>query len=140
MVSSTPVTVTVCGTFQFVDVKVTSAVLSVPSSRLLLVTVKLTLAVGAVFNTTVNVAVPPASEVFPLMAPTLMAAVLAVATTLAANSDVPPKLPAPKSWVAVALTAWPAATLTPLSKVAKGVLPVASVVTLTKPKYTWPSP
>ena len=39
-----------------------------------------------------------------------------------------PKLPPPRSTVAVALTLWPAATVTPLSMALKLALPLASVL------------
>ena len=59
----TPVTVTVCGTFQFAVVKVRLAGLTVPSVVSLELSPMVTSAVGWVFSTTVKVAVPPASVV-----------------------------------------------------------------------------
>ena len=135
-----PVTVTVCATFQLALVKVNSEVLTAPSNALLTDTGIVTSAVGAAARTTVKVAVAPASLVLPLMVPTLIAAAILVATAFCENSEVPPKLPPPKSNVAVALTARPAATLTPDSSDVKKASPPASVVTLTKPRNTWPSP
>jgi hypothetical protein len=61
--SLTPVTVTVCGVFQFAAVNVTLATEMVPSAVLLLLSGIVTLAVGWLFNTTVNDALPPASVV-----------------------------------------------------------------------------
>jgi hypothetical protein len=61
--SSTPVTVTVCATFQFALVKTRLAGLTVPSAGLLEVRAMVTFAVGCVLRTTVKVAVPPASFV-----------------------------------------------------------------------------
>ena len=49
--------------FQLAGVKVSSDVLTVPSVASLLLTAKLTLAVGAVSSATVNDALPPASVV-----------------------------------------------------------------------------
>ena len=59
----TPVTVTVCATFQFAVVKVRLAGRTVPSVVSLELSAIVTLAVGCVLSTTVNVAVPPASVV-----------------------------------------------------------------------------
>ena len=59
----TPVTVTVCATFQFAVVKVRLAGLTVPSVVSLELSAIVTSAVGWVLSTTVNVAVPPASVV-----------------------------------------------------------------------------
>ena len=59
---------------------------------------------------------------------------------LAANSDVPPKAPAPKSTVAVALTTWPTATLTDDNTEVNEALPKVSVVTLAEPRKTFPPP
>src|SRR5881396_1927902 len=61
--SSTPVTVTVCATFQFAVVNVSDTGDTVPSVKSLDDNPIETLAVGWVFRTTVNVAVPPASVV-----------------------------------------------------------------------------
>src|SRR2546426_120249 len=61
--SSTPVTVTVCATFQFAVVNVTLAGATVPSVRSLDDNPIVTFVVGWLFRTTVNVAVPPASVV-----------------------------------------------------------------------------
>src|SRR5258706_9075336 len=61
--SSTPVTVTVCATFQFTLVNVTLDGATVPSVRSELVNPTVTFAVGWLVRTTVNVAVPPASVV-----------------------------------------------------------------------------
>src|SRR5437867_3292076 len=61
--SSTPVTVTGCAVFQFAAVNVTLAGATVPSVRELKGDAYGTFAVGWVFKTTVNVAVPPASVV-----------------------------------------------------------------------------
>ena len=59
----TPVTVTVCATFQFAVVKVRLAGLTVPSVVSLELSAIVTSAVGCVLSTTVKVAVPPASVV-----------------------------------------------------------------------------
>ena len=61
--SLTPVTVTVCGVFQFASVKVRLAGLTVPSVVLFELTPIVTFAVGCEFRTTLNVAVPPPSVV-----------------------------------------------------------------------------
>ena len=61
--SSTPVTVTVCGVLQFADVNVSEAGLTVPSVVSLELTAMVTSAVGWLSSTTVKVAVPPASVV-----------------------------------------------------------------------------
>src|SRR2546422_1063295 len=61
--SSTPVTVTVCATFQFAVVKVSDAGATVPSVRSELVNPTVTFAVGWLVRTTVNAAAPPASVV-----------------------------------------------------------------------------
>ena len=71
--SSTPVTVTVCGVFQLADVNVTEVGLTVPSVVSLLLSPTVTSAVGCAVSTTVNVAVPPASVVVnPLVGVTVM--------------------------------------------------------------------
>src|SRR2546427_505362 len=57
--SSTPVDVTVCASFQFGVVNGTLAGATVPSVRSELVSPTVTLAVGWLVKTTVNVAVPP---------------------------------------------------------------------------------
>src|SRR5438552_8276256 len=59
--SSTPVTVTVCATFQFAVVKVSDAGATVPSVRSFDDNPIVTFAVGWLVRTIVNVAVPPAS-------------------------------------------------------------------------------
>src|SRR2546423_10700223 len=61
--SSTPVTVTVWGVFQLAAVKVKLDGETVPSAVLPLLMGTVTFAVGWLFNTTVKVAVPPASVV-----------------------------------------------------------------------------
>ncbi len=61
--SSTPVTVTVCATFQFAGVNVSEPGATVPSVRSALVTGSVTFATGCVLRTTVNVAVAPHSPV-----------------------------------------------------------------------------
>src|SRR5437867_679030 len=61
--SSTPVTVTVCATFQFDVVNVRHTGATVPSVRSLDDNPIITFAEGWVFRTTVNVAVPPDSVV-----------------------------------------------------------------------------
>src|SRR3954447_21252808 len=61
--SSTPVIVTVCGTFQFAAVNVRLDASTVPSAVLLEEMPMTTSAVGATFSTTLKVAVPPASVV-----------------------------------------------------------------------------
>src|SRR6185436_10908731 len=61
--SSAPVTVIVCGTFQFAAVNATAAGAAVPSLGSLEATGMTTAAVGWLFKTTVNVAAPPASVV-----------------------------------------------------------------------------
>src|SRR5437879_6187166 len=60
---STPVTITVCATFQFADVKVSDAGATVPSVGSLDDKGIVTFAVGCVLSTTVKVAAPPASVV-----------------------------------------------------------------------------
>ena len=59
----TPVTVTVCATFQLAVVKVSDAGATVPSVGSLELSAIVTSAVGCAVSTTVNVAVPPASVV-----------------------------------------------------------------------------
>ena len=61
--SLTPVTVTVCGVFQFAFVNVTLAGLTVPSDVSLELSPIVTFAVGCEFSTIVKVAVPPLSVV-----------------------------------------------------------------------------
>src|SRR5712691_9878087 len=61
--SSTPVTVTVCATFQFAVVNVSDTGATVPSVRSFDDNPIVTLAVGWLVRTTANVAVPPASVV-----------------------------------------------------------------------------
>src|SRR3954468_20933652 len=65
--------VTVCGLSQLVSLKVSDALLSVPSLTLELAsgTVTVLPAAGCSTRTTVNVAVPPASVVLPLAADTI---------------------------------------------------------------------
>ena len=63
MSSFWPVTVTVWGVLQFAAVKVKLVGAAVPSPGSLELSAIVTLAVGCVFSTTVNVAVPPASLV-----------------------------------------------------------------------------
>src|SRR5258706_542586 len=63
MLSSTPVTVIVCGAFQLSGVKVTLAGLTIPSLVLLLDSPTTTLAVGGRLSTMVNVAICPFSLV-----------------------------------------------------------------------------
>ena len=73
--SSTPVTVTTRARFQFAAVKVsdeTDTVPSVPSAEAIEI---VTSAVGWLVSTTLNVAVPPASVVLPLIAETMTPAV-----------------------------------------------------------------
>ena len=86
--SLTPVTVTVCGVFQFAFVKVTLAGLTVPSTVLLELRPIVTSAVGCEFSTTVKVAVPPASvvvrpEVGVTVMPAVSLSVLVTETSLA---------------------------------------------------------
>src|SRR5204862_2667537 len=59
---STPVTVTVCATFQLAVVNVKLAGATVPSAGLLELNAMVTSAVGCEVRTTVKVAVPPASR------------------------------------------------------------------------------
>src|SRR5439155_1031382 len=74
--SFTPVTVTLCATFQFAAVNVTDDVEIVPSPGLLLDSPMVTLTVGWLVSTTVKFAVPPASVVVsPLVGETLIDAV-----------------------------------------------------------------
>jgi hypothetical protein len=89
--SLTPVTVAVCGTFQFALVKVTLAGLTVPSVVSLELKPMVTSAVGWVLSTTVNVAVPPTSVVDrPEVGLTVMPAVsLSVATETSLASTLP---------------------------------------------------
>ena len=73
MLSSTPVTVTVCAMFQLAAVKIRLAGETVPSVVSLLDSAMLTSALGWVSSTTVKLAVPPASVVIrPLVGLTLM--------------------------------------------------------------------
>ena len=86
--SSTPVTVTVCGSSQLLAVKVSMSVDTVPSSVALLLTPITTFAVGWVFNTTVNVAVPPDSVVVkPMVGVTVMPGVSLSFTVTIALGD-----------------------------------------------------
>src|SRR4051812_37434813 len=78
--SSTPVTVTVCGVLQLAEVKVNDAGETVPSVVSLELRPIVTLAVGFDVSTTVNVAVPPASVVLPLIAETVIPGVGMVTT------------------------------------------------------------
>jgi hypothetical protein len=72
----TPVTVTVCGTFQLPAVNVTLVGDTMPSPASLELRPIVTFAVGWVFSTMVNVAVPPDSVVTkPLVGLTVMPAV-----------------------------------------------------------------
>ena len=82
--SSTPVTVTVCGVLQLPVVKVRVAGATVPSVVSLELRPMVTSAVGCEARTTVKVAVPPASVVVrPLVGVTVMpAASLSVVVTL----------------------------------------------------------
>lgn len=73
--ASPPVTVIVCAVSQLLDVNVRLDALTVPSVVSELVTAIDTSAAGSVSSTTVNVAVPPASVVLPLIAPTVTPAV-----------------------------------------------------------------
>ncbi len=61
--SSTPVTVTVCATFQLAAVNVSDVTLIDPSPELLMLTGMTTFAVGWLVSTTLKVAFPPASVV-----------------------------------------------------------------------------
>ncbi len=63
IVSSTPVTVTVCAEFQFAAVNINDVGATVPSAVLSEESAIVTSAVGSVLSTTVKVAVPPASVV-----------------------------------------------------------------------------
>ncbi len=81
---------TVCATFQLAVVKVKLDLSIVPSAVLLLVNGMVTLAVGWLFRTTVNVAVPPASVVVkPVVGVTVMPlvslSVLVTATSVAST-------------------------------------------------------
>ena len=89
--SLTPVTVTVCGTFQLTFVKVRLAGLTVPSAALLELSAIVTSAVGWLVSTTVNVAVPPASVVGPEIGETVMPAMsLSVFVTVTSAASRPP--------------------------------------------------
>ena len=82
--------VTVWGVFQLAVVKVKLDLSIVPSAVLLLVNGMVTLAVGWLFRTTVNVAVPPASVVVkPVVGVTVMPlvslSVLVTATSVAST-------------------------------------------------------
>ena len=68
MLSSTPVTVTVCGVFQFAGVKVSVVTESVPSVRSPLVKLITTSDAGCALSTTVNASLVAASEV-PVLPP-----------------------------------------------------------------------
>ena len=63
MASSTPVTVTVCGTFQSAGVNVRLARATLPSAGLPLARANATSAAGMLASRAVNVAVPPLSVV-----------------------------------------------------------------------------
>ena len=67
-----PVTVTVCGVFQFVELNVTLTGKTVPSNVLSELNPIVTSSVGSVLRTIVNVAVVPSSTVFPLIPETLI--------------------------------------------------------------------
>ena len=54
--------------------------------------------------------------------------------TLAENSEVPPKLPPPRSGVAVAVMTWPTVVTTPDRTAVKLALPTPFVVTSTWPR------
>ena len=73
--SSTAVTSTACGTFQFAGVNVTLFLSTVPSVVSELAMAIVTFAIGWLARTIVNVAVPPASVVGPLTAETIRPAV-----------------------------------------------------------------
>jgi len=86
--SLTPVMVMVCGTFQFTVVNVTLPALTVPSVVSVELSPIVTSAVGWAFNTTVNVAVPPASvvtspDVGTTVIPAVSSLVLVTETSLA---------------------------------------------------------
>ena len=79
---------TVCATFQLLDVNVREELETVPSVVSLLLRPMVTSAVGCVFSTTVNVAVPPASvvtnpEVGVTMIPAVSLSVLLTLTSAA---------------------------------------------------------
>ena len=90
--SSTPVTVTVCGVFQFAGVKVRLTGETVPSLVLLDDKSMVTSAVGSVLSTTVKVSVPPASVVVrPEMGFTVIPGVsLSVLVTVTSSGSRPP--------------------------------------------------
>ncbi len=67
--SSTPVTVTVCGVSQLLALKLRLAGVTLPSVLSLLEVATVTVPVGWLDSLTVKVAVPPASVVWALMAP-----------------------------------------------------------------------
>ena len=83
-------TVTVCAVFQLALVNVSDAGNTVPSVASLSLRPTVTLAVGSAFSTTVNVAVPPASVVGPLMVETVIPdASLSVFVTLTSAGSMP---------------------------------------------------
>src|SRR5437867_1673396 len=89
--SSTPVTVTVCGTFQLAAVNVRPAAETAPSAALLDATGITTSAVGWLFNTTVKLAAPPASVVArPAVGVTVMAAASLSALVTATSGGLTP--------------------------------------------------
>ena len=67
ILSSIPLTVTVCGVFQFAPVNCRGLDVTLPSASLLEVEVMVTVDVGSVLSLMVKVAVPPASVVLPDM-------------------------------------------------------------------------
>src|SRR5438067_2421844 len=89
--SSAPVTTTVCGVFQFADVKVRPETASVPSAVLLLLKGMVTLAVGLLVSAIVNDAVAPDSLVInPEVGVTVIPAVsLSVLLTLTSAGFIP---------------------------------------------------
>ena len=91
--SSTPVTVTVCGVLQLAVVKVRLPVDSVPSLLSEELRAIVTLAVGALSSTTLKLAVPPASVVVrPLVGVTVMPAAVFIDTAAISHCIDPLKL------------------------------------------------
>ena len=134
-VSSTPVTVITCATFQLSGVKVTEPRLTVPSRKLALETLIITLLVGALSSTIENCAVPPDSVVVLLIGVTVTpAGGVAVVITALEISDVS-KRELNEESVLVAVLVMNSPTGTAAARVAPILaLPAPSVLTFRKPK------
>ncbi len=136
--SLTPVTVTVCATFQLALVKANDEVLTVPSVVSLLLIEIVTSAVGACDSTTLNCAVPPASVVTnPEVGVTVTIAVAAALSDTAPAAHAPE--PAPERDQSIVTEAAPASRLPtpktvppppPVSWVKRAVCPAPVAVKL----------